>query len=49
MNLLNHNSNFTIVTNDDDDDGGSREVIATKSLKPGDVIGPSMGLSLIMS
>jgi len=39
INLLNHKSNFTIVTNTN-----QRQVIATNSLTPGDIIGPSDGL-----
>jgi len=42
INLLNHNSNFTIVTNNTTTN--QRQVIATKSLTPGDIIGPSNGL-----
>jgi len=42
INLLNHNSNFTIVTNKTTTK--QRQVIATKSLSAGDIIGPSNGL-----
>ena len=41
INLLNHKSNFTIVTNTTTK---QRQVIATKSLSPGVIIGPSKGL-----
>jgi len=40
INLLNHSSNFTIVNNTPT----NRQVIATKSLSPGDIIGSSAGL-----
>ena len=42
INLLNHSSNFTIVTNNTTTN--QRQVIATKPLAPGDIIGPSDGL-----
>ena len=42
IHLLNHNSNFSIVTNNTTTK--QRQVIATKSLAPGDIIGPSNGL-----
>ena len=42
INLLNHKSNFTIVT--DNTTTKQRQVIATKSLSPGVIIGPSKGL-----
>lgn len=42
INLLNHNSNFKIVTNNTTTN--QRQVIATKSLAAGDIIGPSNGL-----
>ena len=42
INLLNHKSNFTIVTNTTTTN--QRQVIATKSLAAGDIIGPSNGL-----
>jgi len=42
INILNHNSNFTIITNTTTNQ--QRQVIATKSLAPGDIIGPSNGL-----
>ena len=41
INLLNHKSNFTIVANTTTK---QRQVVATKPLTPGDIIGPSSGL-----
>lgn len=41
INLLNNNSNFTIITNTN---SNQRQVIASKSLSAGDIIGPSVGL-----
>ena len=42
INLLNNSGNFTIVTNNTTTN--QRQVIATKSLSAGDIIGPSNGL-----